>query len=148
MPHAQPCSPPPHTGFGFQSGADTAYLSEQEWSEDLAVLYKRVTGTNTSLGSAANAATPGTPVALKCEANGTTIKVYANAVEKISVTDTAVATGLRGGMWGFGTNYFDNWEAADLAAAGAGPPNAPPILPGGGIAEIAFPAWQQSFRFQ
>lgn len=37
--------------------------------------------------------------------------------------------------------------AYPFAASGTSPPEVPYVLRGGGIAEIAWPAWQQSFRF-
>lgn len=104
----------------YQSAANTGYACEVEWLEDVVALYKFVTGTSTSLGSASSIVnTPGTPVVMKTEANGSAIKSYSAGVQRVSVTDTAVSSGLRGGLWGYdnATDYFDDFEMSDLAAS-------------------------------
>ena len=54
-------------------------------------LFKVVSGTFTSIGSFAAAAVSGDVA--KVQAVGSTIKGYVNGVERVSVTDTAVASG-------------------------------------------------------
>lgn len=90
------------------------------------MLYKLVAGTATQLGST-TAITFSLPQVLKQTANGSTIDLDWDGVNKISVTDTAVTGNLRCGL---GCNLSssgitvqpagDNFEAADLGGGGGG----------------------------
>jgi hypothetical protein len=97
-----------------------------------AQLYKKVSGTWSTLGSTVTIA-DGSVV--KLSANGTAIKVYDDGVEVISVTDSGVAgTGKAGVAHGGGTELvnstddtrstlmFDTFEVNDLGAATKAPP--------------------------
>lgn len=60
---------------------------------------------------------------IKVQADGSTIKGYVNAVERHSVTDTAITGNTRCGLFVYapaaeGNAWGDSFEAADLAAAG------------------------------
>jgi hypothetical protein len=82
-------------------------------------LFKLVAGTQTTLtGGAAQAYVVGQN--WRSSADGSTIKGYANAVEKASTTDTAITGNLRAGMSQFGNagRLHDNFEAADLGGGG------------------------------
>lgn len=109
----------------FASAADTAYIfvAQRTPTTNEHILRKRVTGTNTTLGTHPQDA--GTGVVLKIEANGSAIKGYRAGSELVSVTDTAIAGGTRFGIYGASTNasnvgVLDDLSATDLAAAPAG----------------------------
>lgn len=131
----------------FASAAETCYLHRAY--RDNVFLQKIVGGTYTTLANAVE--TQAANDVLKVECDGSAIKGYLNAVEKLSVTDSSITGNTRCGIVGYSDGVaeprLDSFEAADLAAGG-GPPEFPAYLRGGGIVEIAFPAWQQSFRFR
>lgn len=83
-----------------------------------AILYKRVAGVDTSLGTFAYTAAAGDIVYL--DAIGTTVRVYVNTVLKLSVTDSAVASG-RPGFRTFkvtgGGNQVALWRGGNLASS-------------------------------
>jgi hypothetical protein len=91
--------------------ADTFYLARHASSNDIE-LYKFVAGTPTSLGSAASGYTANATMEIKLSMSGSTIKVYCNGVQKISVTDTAItAAGYAGIRFGASTSGFiDNFN--------------------------------------
>lgn len=60
------------------------------------ILYKKVAGAYTQLGSTVTGGTEGDVIALK--ATGTAIKAYRNTIEIISVTDGALTTGTKAGL--------------------------------------------------
>lgn len=100
-------------------------------------LYKRVSATFTKLADASEAYTTSSQETIKLEMNGTTIKQYANGVEKSSVTDSALsAAGDAGCLCGGSIldQDFDNFSVDDLAAA-AGQPTSKRF---GGITGMAF----------
>lgn len=76
----------------------------------------------TQLGSDVTIAGP-LPKILKVQAVGTTIKAFWDGVERISVTDSSITTGLRGGFRYGGPSsiprLFDNFEMGDV---GGSPP--------------------------
>jgi len=87
-------------------------------------LYKNISGSLTQLGSAVGGA-PSVSEVMRISANGSTIEGSSTTptVGPVTVTDTAITTGTRAGfgysyLGGAGTGSFDNWSAADLAAAG------------------------------
>lgn len=112
----------------FASAADTSYFfagSRTPTPTNEHILRRRVTGTNTVLGSHAQDVATG--VVIEVEANGSTIRGLVADVELVSVTDTNITTGTRGGIYGASTNasnngVLDDWLAADLAAAGGTQP--------------------------
>lgn len=85
-------------------------------------LWKVVAGSPTSLGTGTGTAASGDTFYI--EAQGTTIKGFANGVEKVSVTDSD----LSGGNFGLvvystaAAARFDDWEGGDFAASG-------PVIP-------------------
>lgn len=109
----------------FAAAADTAYIfatSRSATPTNEHILRKRVTGTNTTLGT--NVQDAGASVVLKIEANGSTIKGTRATVELISLTDTAITTGTRIGIYGASSNagnvgVVDDLTATDLAAVTA-----------------------------
>lgn len=91
------------------------------------VLFKRVSGVTTSLGTWISTLTGGgTDYALRLEAIGTAIKAYVNDVERIAVTDSDIATGTRVGLRSIGINdaatgnHIDNFVATDTSTPPAG----------------------------
>ena len=107
------------------NGANTYYLVRFDTGNVGGMtLYKRVAGAETYLGDvAASQAASGATVTVKLEAIGTAIKVYVGGVEKISATDSAIASG-KPGLHAFTGNQaidFDNFECTD-ASAGASRP--------------------------
>lgn len=82
-------------------------------------LYKIVSGVFTLLGSGG---TPATNDVVRCEAQGTTIRCLQNGVQRVSVTDTSIASGRAGviGFDGGGTDpQADDWQGGDFATAAA-----------------------------
>lgn len=80
--------------------------------------YKVVSGFYTQLGSTSSGA-PSSGDTGQCRANGSNISLYYNGSEIIGpTTDTAITTGTRCGIWGYGSDRGDlgNFEAADLVA--------------------------------
>ena len=67
-------------------------------------------GTYTLITSAAAGGSSGT---LRIEANGTTISVKVNGVQKISVTDSNITAGQRCGIFYLGNKSCDNFAAQD-----------------------------------
>lgn len=123
--------------FGSQSGSNHGPLARHSSSADTCYawllrntsayrrLFKIVAGAATVLAS--DTTLPGTPTfTLKLSCNGSALKVYIDGVEVsgLATTDTAISSGLRGGMQGqmgnSGTQWtiHDNFEMADLAASG------------------------------
>ncbi|MFE0651042.1 hypothetical protein ACFVZH_20875 [Streptomyces sp. NPDC059534] len=95
---------------GFSSG----YLWRNDGSEW--TLFSVVSSTFTAIGSYTAAAAPGDVA--KVQAVGSTIKGYINGVERVSVTDTAVASGTSVGIrtTSAGAIRFDDFAAADVTA--------------------------------
>jgi hypothetical protein len=83
-------------------------------------LFSVVGGSFTSIGSYAAAAVAGDIA--KIQAVGSTIKGFVNGVQRVSVTDTAVATGTSVGLRAESTNLlrFDDFTAADVATGTTG----------------------------
>jgi hypothetical protein len=79
-------------------------------------LFSVIGGSFSSIGSYAAAAAPGDVA--KVEAVGSTIKGYVNGVQRVSVTDTGVATGTSVGIRSesAGAIRFDDFTAADVTA--------------------------------
>jgi hypothetical protein len=103
------------------SGAtSTFYWADGEFDTNLVRLLKRVSGTNTTLGTSSKTLTAGTPGTVKVEAVGSAIKAYWNSSQEVSVTDTSITTGTRCGVRGLkitsGNVTWDDFEAADVSA--------------------------------
>ena len=79
-------------------------------------LFSVVGGSFSVLGSYAAAAAPGDVA--KVQAVGSTIKAYVNGIERVSVTDTGVATGTSVGIRSESASAirFDDFTAADVVA--------------------------------
>ncbi len=83
-------------------------------------LFSVVGGSFTSIGSFAGAAANGDVA--KVQAVGSTIKGFVNGVQRVSVTDTAVATGTSVGIRAESTSSlrFDDFAAADITSGVTG----------------------------
>ncbi|MGW4076055.1 hypothetical protein ACWELB_21500 [Streptomyces asiaticus] len=79
-------------------------------------LFSVVGGSFTNIGTYAAAAAPGDVA--KIQAVGSTIKGFVNGIERVSVTDTGVATGTSVGIRSdsAGAIRYDNFAAADVTA--------------------------------
>ena len=109
-------------------------------------LYKKVSGTWSTLGSAVTIATGSV---VKLSVNGSAIKVYDDGAEVISVTDTAISAAGKAGIGSGGgaelvtstddnngATEFDLFSVTDLGAGGGGDPEGALIggkLTGGGL---------------
>lgn len=101
----------------FSSSAETCYFSANFTGGGTLYLYKHIAGTPTSIGSVGQGWSSGDVTKVEC--NGSTIRVLINTVQQISVTDTAIASGTRGGVYShFVGGAFDNWSLSDLAGGG------------------------------
>ncbi|TXS22405.1 hypothetical protein EAO70_05970 [Streptomyces sp. adm13(2018)] len=96
------------------SNISNGYLWRNDGSEW--TLFSVVSGTFTAIGSYAAAAAPGNVA--KVQAVGSTIKAFVNGVQRVSVTDTAVASGTSVGLRSVSTAAirFDDFAAADVTA--------------------------------
>jgi len=99
----------------YNSGAYYAY-----WYENLSSSsgYKltKFSGTETRLGSY-SASTTGART-IKVYSNGSTIKGFVDGVEKVSVTDTTITSGVRVGIHSWSVRgYHDDFLAADLISS-------------------------------
>jgi hypothetical protein len=83
-------------------------------------LFSVVGGSFTSIGSFAGAAVAGDVA--KIQAVGSTIKGFVNGIQRVSVTDTAVATGTSVGLRAESTNVlrFDDFTGADVTSGTTG----------------------------
>lgn len=114
------------------SNISSGYL----WRNDGASwdLFSVVSGTFTVIGSYAAAAAPGDVA--KVQAVGSAIKGFVNGVERVSVVNTAVATGTSVGLRSTSASAirFDDFSAADVTAgvalAAAGETDAAQALAG------------------
>lgn len=82
-------------------------------------LFSNVAGTFTSIGSYTAAPVNGDVARIQCV--GTTIKAFINGIERISVTDATVTTGLYTGVRSTqsSTARYDNFTAADAGSSGS-----------------------------
>lgn len=97
------------------NGDVTAYVAQ--WNDTNIHLAKLVTGTWTQL---AIATVPAVGSIVRLEPNGTTIRVLDDAVEIMSVTDSAISSGVAGvaGWYNWGSR-LDSWAAGNISAGGA-----------------------------
>ena len=104
----------------MQNGGQNQYLGIYFWnngSPDL-MLFKRNASNWTQLGTTYNSGPLSAGTTLQVQATGATISLLQNGVQRISATDTSVATGAPGIM-AYGTGKADNWSGG---AASASPP--------------------------
>lgn len=107
----------------YASAATTAYeaLQGNGSATTGTVLRKVVTGTTTSLSTGTNSWALND--VLRCEASGSTISHKINGTTHLSVTDTSITTGTRGGLgiksFSPTTLRIDNFEMGDLATPSA-----------------------------
>ena len=99
----------------------TCYCHFGNWATDIAAVSKFVAGTETSLGTHAHTlANTDTPV-IKGQSNGSTITTDFDAVNEVSLTDTAITTGVRGGIHlqstAMSNATANDWSEADLSVA-------------------------------
>lgn len=107
------------------AGNDTYYYAQYINSSGQWSLDKAVAGVFTNLGTYTQALSTSTAYALKLEMRGTTIKLYVDSVERISVTDSDISAagkaGLYGNRSGDATGYhLDNFQVtyADMSLIG------------------------------
>lgn len=100
----------------------TGYLAAG--SQFSTTLYRIVGGAYTSIGTGpALQDSGGVGLILRCEAEGSTIRLIYNAVTLISATDTAITDAGSVGLYDYhnATGAYDDW-AAEILGAGAGGP--------------------------
>ncbi len=108
-------------GARFAAAADTAYWGEHSSRTFQTYrLLKRVTGTDTALGTN-SAADPGNGVLLnKLECNNSDLEFFSASVSRISLTDTAITGNIRAGLRPVNTSIagditYDNLKYEDQA---------------------------------
>lgn len=106
----------------YQSGADTNYFARIERPSNTWSVRKMEAGSVTSLTSGSGSDPRFVTHGIECRANGSTIAAYRAGVLVLSVTDTAIATGTRGGLSMASVSTVrapaaNNFEMGDLAAA-------------------------------
>jgi hypothetical protein len=80
------------------TAASTFYLARYEVPTASWTLIKVVNGTRTALGSFAQTLTAGSTYRVRLDMSGTTIRVFVDGVQRISVTDAGIAAAGRGGV--------------------------------------------------
>jgi hypothetical protein len=103
------------------TGADTMYRAVYDQVGGNWVLDKQVAGANTALGTFAQSLSNSTTYVLKLEMIGTAIKLYVDAVQRVSVTDSGVAAAGKAGvvLFASGVSDVDNFVATNASAAAA-----------------------------
>ena len=100
------------------AGATENYLARYENGGTQYEIFKRVSGTYTSIANSGGVGSWLNGDVAYLEVNGSDLNYKKNAASVLTVTDTAVSGQLRCGMTCGGTvDAFDDFEAADLAAA-------------------------------
>lgn len=102
----------------YAGASNTFYHSRLQRTTNMVRIYKSITGTMTSLASTSFTVGTGS-YTNKVTANGSTITADVNSTNYLSITDTAITGGTRGGFRCYqsdGISKFDNFEAADLSA--------------------------------
>jgi hypothetical protein len=99
----------------------TFYLANPDFNGNSAAIFKAVAGAFTSLGSGAVTLTAGTTYLARLETNGSTQHFLVDGTQIVSLTDTAVTTGLRTGLRGaklvVGYTSWDSFQAGDIGVA-------------------------------
>ena len=97
----------------------TYYYAEAAFYNNTISLYSRVTGSWTLLATTLTTLVAGTPILLRLECFQNVIRVLVDGVQKISVSDNSIPTGVRTGIEGYkyvsGFITWENFEAGDLA---------------------------------
>ena len=108
----------------FSSSANTCYHAFQ-FNLGMCYVYKWISGTPTLLGNSSS--TPTLPFTVQSRPNGSTISGLVAGVQKVSVTDTAISSGTRGGMIIYTDAALldfkprvDDWSIADLSSPSYG----------------------------
>lgn len=125
-------------GFGggpavrMATGADTCYcvMLNTAAAEEVG-LYEVTAGSAVQLGFYNGGAAPTAGDIIRLEANGSTIRVLVNAVERISVTDASISSGRVGlrGEAEIAYSFMQSWTGGDLAAD-------PPITDGPALVRV------------
>lgn len=102
----------------FSASAQTHYLARALQTNDTFGICKIVAGTLTALGSAVSQV-PAASGIVRLTCNGSSIKSTYSGVDKETITDTAITTGTRCGIFGYSANTLgdadlDSFEAGDL----------------------------------
>lgn len=106
----------------FSASAETCYAGMSRTKSTAGnKIVKIVAGTLTQLATAAGANADGDVA--ECESDGSAITLYRNGSSRLSLTDTAISSGTRGGVVYYSVYYGaqaygNNWSIEDLAAAG------------------------------
>jgi hypothetical protein len=102
----------------FSSAATTAYIGYVSRTANTAYIDKCVTGTHTNLGSASW--TYVDTILHRFVTNGSAIEYLLGGTSYVSITDTAISTGVRGGIYSRVNNsnqgdfnQVDNWSMTD-----------------------------------
>lgn len=121
----------------MSTGVDISWFgAEIDYDLGTVHLYKFVGGVQTALGTPYTTGwVTGSTHKIRLQAQGTTIKVYTDGVERISVTDSSLSTNTRVGLHGWsGTSLttvrFDNFAAQALGAGGGGTTPPPGTITG------------------
>lgn len=107
------------------SGAATFYWTYHVDASNQTRLYKTVAAATTLLGTYANTLTTGVAQVHELRMTGTTIEVYIDSVQRISVTDSSITAAGKAGLIGTimretsvqDVGSIDNWSATDAAAS-------------------------------
>lgn len=79
------------------TAANTLYVARYDVTAGEWALWKAVSNTWTRLGGFAQTLTAGSTYRVRLDMNGTTIRLYVDGVQRVSVTDSAIAATGRGG---------------------------------------------------
>lgn len=115
-----------YSSNGVAGRMDTASNS-QYWAcynAGIWALYKRVSSTDTQLGTYTGDALSGGAKTILLRMSGSTISVEINGVQRISVTDTSITAKGKAGLFAYfsdpqNSRLLDNWSANDATAAGS-----------------------------
>jgi hypothetical protein len=102
----------------MQSSGQNAYAGLYYWnfgSPEL-MLFKRTGGAWTQLGGVYNSGALATGTQLQVQAVGSTISLWQNGVQRLSVTDTSLTSGAPGIM-AYGNSTADNWSGGSATTA-------------------------------
>lgn len=108
------------------AGAQTLYWTYHSDTTNTTKLYKTVAGAQTELGSYANTLTTGVAQTHELRMTGTTIELYIDGVQRVSVTDSSITAAGKAGLIAFqmrepsvqDTGSIDNWSATDIGGGG------------------------------
>lgn len=104
------------------TGASTMYMLFYNDNIDEWKLEKLVAGASTAIGTYVSALAAATSATIKLEMIGTSIKVYLNGVERISVTDSSISDAGFVGIRGRSNGYILDVTADQIAGGGSSIP--------------------------